>query len=423
MKKTFTLVCLVLLIGCKTEEDVSPASGTFVRYFGSGNNHVAVLADQDPSNRLLLLANYDETLDGFPRRKIKFIRTDNDGNLEGQNSYPAYQADNTLEESYEASSFISVTEGANPGYVIVGDRINAQTTDLLLLRVKFDRENGQDLPLQDHLIVEPADLGLDPANEVSLHGRAVIWTSDLDETGQSIQCYLVLGAIEDEIDGNDDMFVMQVKQDLTIGWKRTYGSFESTLINKLYKTSDDKLSWGVAVESGDQNDVQFVKAGKNDQSPLFGGALGAPDENEEPTDFCSIIGGWAVTGSNGEDEGQDILLMKVSNSFDLVFKQTYHLEDGQEDVGNSVCQAADGGIIILATSTTATTQEDLWLFKVNSINGEQEVGWGMNYGGTDVEQGASVRLLSDGSYLVFGTSSFSRVQKLMLMKVNQRGQL
>jgi hypothetical protein len=175
-----------------------------------------------------------------------------------------------------------------------------------------------------------------------------------------------------------------------------------------------------------------VKVGKDSQLSFFGTPLPTPAINESASDICQASGGWVITGSTKEDGGDDnIYLMKLSANSELMFYRNYgSTEDtlgsevvdfGLNDKGNSICQGTDGGLVMLATVETPDTQQDMYLIKVEGISGN--IVWKNSFGGGDNDEGASIRALSDGSYLVFGTSYFGRVKKLILMKVNKNGAL
>jgi hypothetical protein len=58
MKKIVLFGMLVIALSCKTESEVEPATGTFIRYFGSEKNHTAVLA-LEADNGFTLLSNVE----------------------------------------------------------------------------------------------------------------------------------------------------------------------------------------------------------------------------------------------------------------------------------------------------------------------------------------------------------------------------
>jgi hypothetical protein len=246
--------------------------------------------------------------------------------------------------------------------------------------------------------------------DVSLHGRAVIEDTDGN--------LIILGKMEGA--GSVDMYVAKYSvQSNSILWERRYGAGASTLINRIYTRSDKNLLWAGSVENSSKSNVRIVRAPEDSQSAIIGNGIGEPDINEFANDFCEAIGGWAITGSTNKDGDTDIYYLKVSNNSDVIFSQSINM-DGSNDEGNSICESHDRSLVILGTVESEATQKDLYLTKVD-LAGTQL--WDFKYGGADDQAGASVRQLTDGSYLIFGTTSYGRVKKLMLMKVNQDGKL
>lgn len=399
MKKLLLILICVIVFSCKTENDVDPSTGSFIRYFGSENKHTAVLA-LEAGDGYSLLSNVDIQSNLTFTNKIKFIRTDLNGNLLWEKSYPAFES-RTNANNLRSSSFLPLV---NSGYLIIGDSIKSNGSTALLLLL-IDQEGN---------LQKSNTISLDTLNNKSLHGRAVIE----DAEGNLI----VLGKIEG--DGNNDMYVAKYSaQTLEPIWERRYGAGTSSLINRLYTNSNKNLFWGGSVLTSSTYDVRIVRAPENSQTVIIGNPIGEPGFNEQAFDFCEASGSWAITGStnntpNGDD---DIYYSKVYNNSQTIFAKSIESEELRgNDKGNSICAATDGGLTILGTVESASNQKDLYLTKFDASGNEL---WHYNYGGPDDQEGASVRELKDESYLVFGTKTFSGTKKLILMKVNSEGKL
>lgn len=414
MKRLIFFGLSIFALGCKTESDVDPATGSFMRYYGSEKNHTAVKAIE-VSDGFAMLSNVEIPIEGTTDvgYKIKLIKTDFEGNQVWEKSYPEFIEGNAQipgQNIFTASSFIPLT---NSGYLIIGDRINlaSESTDLLLLHVD---ESGNML---DSTTISPKEMNLTGA---SLHGTAVL------ENATSPK-YIVLSRIEWPTSSQTkDMIVAEVNMsDYSISWTRQYGAGQGTLINKILTTPDNNLFWGGSVLSYGQHDIRLIKAPEDSDLASIGSPLLTFAEEELANDFCPVPGGYVITGSTSAAGGdEDIFVMKVTTNAGLVFNKTMadsDLDFGLNDRGNSISTSKDGALIVLATVESTETQEDLYLIKVNPATGD--VMWKNNFGGTDQENGASVQTLGDGSFLLFGTSYFGRVKKLMLIKVKSDGKL
>lgn len=413
-KNIFLLLIWVLIIGCKTEADVEPASGTFLRYFGSENNQYAILA-MEAGNGYSLLSNIEiqkgATEVDF---KIRLTHTDQHGNFLWEKSFPAFVKDENEEGSARGFSFIQL---ANSGYLIVGDWIKSNgTSELLLLRT--DSEGN----MQDSVTISAKEaLPALPAT-ASLLGKAVIET--IDENGAPL--FVALAQIEKNGSTNSDMLVAQINiEDLSIGWVRGYGAGASSLINKLYTNVNKNLFWAGSVGTV-QHDVRLIEAPANSESTIIGTPL-VTSVDEFATDFCPTAGGWAFTGSTNKSGNENIYLLKVTSDSRIVYEQEITPVIGSEidpelnDRGSSICQGIDGGLMILGTIETEASLRDLFLVRVDGLSGSPI--WKKKFGGANNEEGASVRITSDSHYLIFGTVTFGRSRKLMLLKVDRNGEM
>lgn len=405
MKKLLLAIIVgISVLSCRTEMDVDPANGpTFMRYFGSEYNHTAVLA-MEADNGYTLMSNVEvptETVNEFKNR-IRFIHTDVNGHIVWQASYP--EQDDATDKGFKASSFITLSDG----YLIIGEHINSgNTSELHVRKIDF---SGNSI----------AEGNFSSSSAKPLKGRAVT----VDPLGN----FLVLGTISD--DATYDMYVSKIMingASITKEWSREYGSGEGTLLNRLYVNTSQNIFWGGSYLNNDDLDFRLVAAPQNSLTTNVDNFVGDKAANETAIDFCETLGGFAVVGSktNETTGDEDIYFTKVSYASNE-FINARSTEDFSKlnDKGVSICPGQDGGYMILGTVESGASggngAEDYYLLKVNDLGGKE---WAVNYGNSDKDEGASVRQTVDGSYLVFGTTSFGSQKKLMLMKVGANGKL
>jgi hypothetical protein len=411
MKKLLPLLLGALLFACNSEKDVEPGNTpTFMRYYGSENSHTAVMAiEADGGYTLLSNVEVPTAVPGKFEYNIRVIHTDLNGNSIWHREYPAIHPD-SINENLKAYSFIEIDDG----YLIIGERINDDgSTDLHLRKINF---NG-DLSAQKTII---------DANDIaSLSGRAVALDANKN--------YIVLASRSGA--PPDDMYVAKINATNLAApplWDRQYGQGTTTVTNRLFVNSDATLFWAgsVKINEDTDEDMRWIIAAEDAEDALevnpnpFSGA-----SDETIKDVCHINGRYAVTGSTKTVSGAEkAYFALIGENSSLILGPTTFEYDNKNEAGISVCPAQEGGYVILATAETGTEtglgngQKDYWLFKVNA-SGSAIPDWQQVYGGSDDEEAASLIATSDDSYLLFGTTSFGRLKKLMLMKVNAEGKL
>jgi hypothetical protein len=423
------LIILVLLFSCRSEEDVSPSNAaTFVRYFGSEYSHTAVLAlEVNEGYTLLSTVEVPTSNLNQSNYRMKLIRTDKFGHVEWSESYTR---ESDTEFGYRASSFIPYYSGSEPnrtleGYLIIGDRIyesadQSVKTDLQLVKVPLDG-NPEGIVVGSFSPSDP---------DLSLEGKAVVQNDQGD--------IFILGAIKES---PLDMYTAKISisgTSFTKVWSREYGNATGTLLNRLFVDSSNKLFWGGTYQNPEETDFRLVGAAE-DTNPDVENMIGDGTFSETAFDLEQTIGGFAMVGSKTSVSGdENIYFTKVGqNGVPFVNPEPIDF-NGFNDKAVSICAGHDGGYWILGTVESGADRgngsTDLYLCRINDLG--QEIGviksigdtdvfiptYSLNYGGSDNEEGASIRKVQ-GGYLVFGTSTYGTQKKLMLMKVNTIGKL
>ncbi len=137
-------------------------------------------------------------------------------------------------------------------------------------------------------------------------------------------------------------------------------------------------------DTGNDYAFQIIKSNNNDGYVFVGSKDGFFDDVH--ADF--------------QTHDADILLIKVDNNGNQIWKKTYGKT--QHDFGYSLCNAASGGYYVLGSSQSyGNGSFDMLLIKTDEAGNEQ---WHKTFGGTDFEYGKSLVQNDDGDLYLLGSS-------------------
>ncbi len=408
------LLLLPFLFGaCAGDKDVDPAkSNTFVRYFNGGNNDAAQSIQQTSDNGFIILANsvIRPSEVSLPYSKIKLIKTDEFGNVVWQKLYPDYANDGPdgAHLSNAGGALLILPTG---GYVIVGTDIQSiGSPKLTILTI-----DGEGNLLKQNTI----------ASASNITGKAIA----LNNNGN----YLVLGSINT---ATNNMILAEIdKTSLAPIWFRTYGDGEATLANRLFLDAQLNANWGASVTFNNASKVRLMQTPLNSILTTNAAPLGSPGTNQKVDDISPYGFGYAVIGTTNEKStnpvttGDDDIFYQIltesgtvstSKSFPILNQE--NVDQANNETGNSIYAAQDGGLILLgtiqSTSELGRGEQDYYLIKIDAFGTVQ---WTKTYGSKFADVGASVIQARDGAYVVLGTTQLGGIRTVMMMKINKDG--
>jgi len=130
-----------------------------------------------------------------------------------------------------------------------------------------------------------------------------------------------------------------------------------------------------------------------------------------------ILTGYAIIGPNSR-----VYLFKVDENGTLQWAKSYDGGSGSE-VGNQVIQTLDGGYIIVGyTTSLGAGNREIFVLKTDPIG---NLTWANTFGGSNVDEGWSVKQNTDSTYIIAGfTQSFPGPEaKFYLLKLDAAGNL
>lgn len=412
--KKLVFISLIACFGCLKEKNADPGvPETFVRYFNGGFNDNAADIKATADGGYILLATTEVRPDEVtaPRFKIKMIKTDQYGNLTWQKIFPDYNS-SIDSVSFKGRSVTVLRDGSGleSGYVVVGDSIQkGQSSSETYLRIMVTDLDGNITRAKN----------LKPNFGVSGSGVAV------NSNGN----FIVLGeAVNPQATTN--MFLAELSSNLDSTWSRSFGAGASNLANRLFIDSQSNLFWSGTVTKENRTDIRFVKTPPNSEGTEFDLPIGTPLFNESGNDICPYGFGFAIVGSTDDTDNRDddILFKRLAQDGRELASHKYGFES-QTDNGLSICQARDGGLILLGSvdSHIAADQtqigrggKDYFLIKINAFGDEE---WRKVFGSKNDDIGASVLANGDGSYVIFGTTVWGGLRTLSLIKTDSKGNI
>jgi hypothetical protein len=401
MRRLLTFALVFTCISCLTEEGADPGkSKTFFRYFNGGYDDQAQAFDETPDGGFIILATTQLTDENasVQNSKIKIIKTDRYGNKTWQTLFPSFTS---VDPSYyKGRGIIVEKDGLDmvEGYTIVGDSIDAIENISYLYVQKINSDGAS--PVGRALKSIP-----------NVQGVSIVRDGD---------GYLVLGTKSG--DPTNDMVLARLFNDLTVDWVREYGSGKTTHITGLFNDSQaEEIFWGGTVTLDNQTtDIRFVKTKPDQEGVIFAPNIGEPTFNEETGSICysSFGPNFHIVGTTDVLGSRDIIYKRLSTD-GFSFNTVIIGDDLLSEEGNAICTTKDEGTIIIA-SAGLNDESDYYLIKLNYFG---ETMWSRKFGSEKADRGVSVKQISDGSYVVLGSTTLGGRNTIMLTKRNSIGNI
>jgi hypothetical protein len=224
--------------------------------------------------------------------------------------------------------------------------------------------------------------------------------------------YIIAGYTKPLLGLNADVYVIKTDSYGETVWTRKYGGAEGDVGTSAQQTSDGGYVIVGFTESfseplaGSRYQVYLIKTDAlgetlwtrthddGDSMPEYGFAVG------QTLDGGYVIAGAAdVVAMVGE-----VYLLKTDALGYKQWEKEYKSGPGADE-GYSVQQTPDSGYVIAGCADCYLPNSDVYLIRTDASG---ETLWTRTYGGPDLDEGFSVRLSSDGGYVIAGrTFSFS----------------
>ena len=256
-----------------------------------------------------------------------------------------------------------------------------------------------------------------------------LWTrtyggSDWDEAYSVQQTsdggYIIAGSTSSFGAGGSDVYLVKTGSSGDALWTRSYGGSGDDYGFSVQQTSDGGyIIAGVTGSFGAGGyDVYLLKTDSSGDT-LWTGTYGGNCYDYGRSVEQTSEGGYVIAGYTYLYGPADVYLLKTNSSGETLWIRSYG--GSRDDYGFSVQQTSDGGYIVTgATLSFGAGGADVYLLKTDSSGGSL---WTRTYGGSDYDDGYSVRQTSDGGYIIAGyTWSFGAgLSDVYLLKTDSSG--
>jgi uncharacterized delta-60 repeat protein len=233
--------------------------------------------------------------------------------------------------------------------------------------------------------------------------------------------YIVAGGTSSFGAGGYDFWVLKLKSDGTVAWRKAYGGGSWDLASSIQQTTDGGYVVAGYTESFGARRGDFWVLKLNGQGAVswqkrYGGAdWGCANSIQQTSDGSYIMTG--RTNSFGAGNS-DFWVLKLNSQGAVSWQKTY---GGDEiDCANSIQQTSDDGYIVAGdTYSFGAGSGDFWVLKLKS---DGTVSWQKRYGGTDSDLAESIQQTCDGGYIVAGyTGSLDTHWDIYVLKLDSDG--
>ncbi|MDD5530239.1 MAG: T9SS type A sorting domain-containing protein [bacterium] len=229
--------------------------------------------------------------------------------------------------------------------------------------------------------------------------------------------YIMCGTTSGGSNGN--IWLIKTDNSGNKQWDKTFGGSGDDFSFSVKQTSDGGyIITGETTSFGAGNfDVWLIKTnslGDTMWTKVFGGTSWDIGHSV----LQANDGGYIVCGGTGSFGAgdYDVWIIKTdangNKQWDKTFGTIY------SDGGASINKTTDGGYIICGSASPASSTNDLWLIKIDSLGNEQ---WDKLFGGSDYDYGGSAQQTTDGGYIACGITRSFGVEDIWLIKTNPTG--
>jgi len=326
----------------------------------------------------------------------------------------------------------SVQQTADGGYIICGHKgiIQFEDYDVWLIKTNaygdtlWTKTFGGAYEEFGYSVQQTSDSGyiICGSKAYAPYGRRDVWLIKTNASGNTLWTKTfggVYGETGNDVEQTTDGGYIVCGSNSSGVWLIKTDAYGDTLWTKTI-IGNEAGAWGQSVQqttdggyiiagnldyyNGVYWDIWLIKTNSNGDTlwtKIFGEAM----RNECNAVQQTSEGGYILIGNTDRLGGgyNNIWLIKTNAYGDTLWTKTFG--GSYTEYGKDVLQTAEGGYILCgATKSYGAGNYDVWLIKTNAFG---NVVWTKTFGGNSSDYGRSVKLTTDGGYVICGrTASF-----------------
>lgn len=234
--------------------------------------------------------------------------------------------------------------------------------------------------------------------------------------------YIITGFTTNDIINDMDVYIVKTNGLGNIVWTKSYGGIKPDFSNSIVKTNDGNyfsLGYSQSFGGGDY-DIWLLKINAVTGDTMWTKRYGGWGNEQGMEITATNDGNFIIAGyTNSGITSYDACLIKINPAGNVIWTKNYG--GVNSEWANSVKPCADGGYIMLGkTFSYGAGGGDAYLVKINSTG---DTSWTKTYGGMQDDEGMSVVVNNDGTFVlcVRDSSSGAGDVDIQIIKTDMSG--
>jgi len=234
------------------------------------------------------------------------------------------------------------------------------------------------------------------------------YASSYDQSGRDVLPtpdggYIIAGMTETQFAGDSDIYAIKTNSIGDMVWTKSYGGYQPENAYCILATADSNyfiLGYTKSYGAGNY-DIWLLKINPSGDT-LWTKTYGTSGEDEGKGIIATDDGNYVIVGRtyNSANASSDACLIKINPAGTILWTKYYG--GPQYDTGHSVRLCSDGGYILVGqTFSYGTVAGDIYLVKTNSAGDSL---WTKTFGGIYEDEADDITINSDNSFTICGKS-------------------